>query len=69
MGMCDQARHAGENEEIYTKLTPNRVTPFVTDYKTRPEATREVPAEAPLLGESPVGVWGMSMRPSDSGNE
>jgi NADH:ubiquinone oxidoreductase subunit E len=55
MGMCDQGPAMLVNEEIYTKLTANRVHTIVTDFKTRPEAhAAEVPAEAPLLGESPV---------------
>jgi NADH:ubiquinone oxidoreductase subunit E len=55
MGMCDQGPAMLVNEEIYTKLTPNRVATIVQDYKARPEAyVVEPPAEPPLLGESPV---------------
>jgi NADH:ubiquinone oxidoreductase subunit E len=55
MGMCDQGPAMLVNEEIYTRLTPNRVHTIVQDFKTRPEAhATEIPAEAPLLGESPV---------------
>ena len=55
MGMCDQGPAMLVNEEIYTKLTPNRVASIVQDYKTRPEAyVTEPPAEPALLGESPV---------------
>jgi NADH:ubiquinone oxidoreductase subunit E len=55
MGMCDQGPAMLVNEDIYTKLTPNRVHTIVQDYKNRPEAyVAEPRAEAPLLGESPV---------------
>jgi NADH:ubiquinone oxidoreductase subunit E len=55
MGMCDQGPAMLVNEDIYTKLTPNRVHTIVQDYKSRPEAyDAGVPAEAALLGESPV---------------
>jgi NADH:ubiquinone oxidoreductase subunit E len=55
MGMCDQGPAMLVNEEIYTRLTPNRAHTIVQDFKTRPEAhVTEIPAEAPLLGESPV---------------
>ena len=55
MGMCDQGPAMLVNDEIYTKLTANRVATIVQDYKTRPEVyATEPPAEPPLLGDSPV---------------
>lgn len=55
MGACDQGPAMLVNEEIYTRLTPNRVHLIVQDYKNRPEAyMTEPPAEQPLLGESPA---------------
>ena len=55
MGMCDQGPAMLVNEDIYTKLAPNRVHTIVQDYKHRPEAyATEPPAEAALLGDSPV---------------
>ena len=55
MGMCDQGPAMLVNEEIYTKLTPDRVATIVQDYKARPYAhATEPPAETPLLGENPV---------------
>ena len=55
MGMCDQGPAMLVNEDIYTKLTPNRVHTIVQDYKNRPEAYAAEPAAAaPLLGEAPV---------------
>jgi NADH:ubiquinone oxidoreductase subunit E len=55
MGMCDQGPAMLVNEDIYTKLTPNRVHGILQDYKSRPETDGAEPsAVAPLLGESPV---------------
>ena len=55
MGMCDQGPAMLVNEEIYTKLTTNRVHTIVQDFKSRPEAhAAEIPAEPPLLGEQAV---------------
>ncbi len=55
MGMCDQGPAMLVNDEIYTKLTPNRVALIVEDYKNRPEVYAGTPAaEQPLLGENPV---------------
>ena len=55
MGMCDQGPAMLVNEEIYTRLTPNRVHTIVQDFKNRPEAhATEWPAEPPLLGEPAV---------------
>jgi NADH:ubiquinone oxidoreductase subunit E len=55
MGMCDQGPAMLVNEDIYTKLTPNRAHTIIQDYKNRPEAyLTEPPAEQPLLGDSPV---------------
>lgn len=55
MGMCDQGPALLVNEEIYTRLTPNKVHVIIQDYKTRPEAHEPEPAPAaPLLGEAPV---------------
>lgn len=55
MGMCDQGPAMLVNEDIYTKLTPNKVHLIVQDYKNRPEAYEAEPAPAaPLLGEAAV---------------
>jgi len=55
MGMCDQGPAMLVNDEIYTKLTPDRVAGIVKDYKNRPEAyVTEAPPEPALLGENPV---------------
>ncbi len=55
MGMCDQGPAMLVNDDIYTKLTPNRAHMIIQDYKDRPEAyAAERPAEAALLGENPV---------------
>ena len=55
MGMCDQGPAMLVNEDIYTKLTPNRVHTIVQDYKSRPEASAPEPAAAvPILGDAPV---------------
>ncbi len=55
MGMCDQGPAMLVNEDVYTKLTPNRVHTIVQDYKNRPEASAPEPAAAvPMLGEATV---------------
>ncbi len=55
MGMCDQGPAMLVNEDIYTKLTPNRVHTIVQDYKNRPETSAYEPAAAvPILGEAAV---------------
>ena len=55
MGMCDQGPAMLVNEDIYTKLTPNKVHLIIQDYKDRPEAYATEPAAtAPVLGEAAV---------------
>jgi len=55
MGMCDQGPAMLVNDEIYTKLTANRVHGIVQEYKNRPEDhTTRPSAEAALLGDNPV---------------
>jgi [NiFe] hydrogenase diaphorase moiety large subunit len=55
MGMCDQGPAMLVNEDIYTKLTPNRVNVIVQEYKNRPETYAAEPAPAAaVLGEAAV---------------
>jgi NADH:ubiquinone oxidoreductase subunit E len=55
MGMCDQGPAMLVNEDVFTKLTPNRVHTIVQDYKNRPEASAPESANAaPILGEAAV---------------
>jgi [NiFe] hydrogenase diaphorase moiety large subunit len=55
MGMCDQGPAMLVNEDIFTKLTPNRVHVIVQDYKNRPEIyAAEAAHAAPVLGEAAV---------------
>ncbi len=46
MGMCDQGPAMLVNEEIYTKLTPAKVSTVVADYRKRQQG----PAAAPSAG-------------------
>jgi NADH:ubiquinone oxidoreductase subunit E len=55
MGMCDQGPALLVNEDIYTKLTPNRAHMIVQEYKNRPATSAPEPAiAAPILGDAPV---------------
>jgi NADH:ubiquinone oxidoreductase subunit E len=55
MGMCDQGPAMLVNEDIHTKLTPNRVHMIVQEYKDRPEGNGyKAGAAAPILGDAPV---------------
>jgi NADH:ubiquinone oxidoreductase subunit E len=55
IGMCDQGPAMLVNDDVYTKLTPNKVHTIVQDYKNRPEADEPKPAAAvPILGEAAV---------------
>ncbi len=51
MGMCDQGPAMLVNEDIYTKLTPNRVHNIVQEYKDRPEAHADDNGGEPRVAE------------------
>jgi NADH:ubiquinone oxidoreductase subunit E len=55
MGMCDQGPAMLVNEDIYTKLTPNRAHTIIQDYKDRPDAypSKPEPASA-VFGDATV---------------
>lgn len=47
MGMCDQGPALLVNEEVFSRLTPERVREIVAEYETREKSVTTIPAGEP----------------------